>query len=393
MKKVFIASFMAIIMLMVPIASVAQTQNVEALTEIRTLNTNAPEIVITVEDKVEIDSFIKSHFNIDLQDDAYSIVNTIINPDLQLDPIALADAIIEYGYTPIPEERLTIDMTRSELDQLLEEYWGFVDGAFVTNIFGDLINKIIDIIRGRLGWTYTLFTDGVYLFQEGVRLVTDFIELPIAVIVAFIAVVNQILTIPDLVSNLVSLLLSLEFSQFMDTLLAFIDEMGGNFAELIDSARQLFSDFASLATYLGEIQSFITWLTDEPWKGAILVTGLVKKNLMPLSGATITCRGQTATTDSNGEFSFYVDVVPSDDSLPPNQYYGMHNCAITVSHNGEVLKETRALLSYVFSSGEISWNFNIWKSRSRIIDFIFERLQALFSNFFIKNNLNPFFCN
>jgi len=364
MKKIFVAFFMAFIMLMIPVTSVAQTQHIENISKLSALNDDLPKIFITAEERDELNQYIENNFNDDLKDDALGVVNSIINDDLEVDTIALAEALDHYGYHPIPQDKLTVDITESELKQLLEEYWGVVDGVFTRNLFGNLINKIIDLIRGRLGWMYQLFTDGVYLFREGVRLVIDYIQLPIVVIVAFISIINQILAIPQLLSNLVKLLFSLKFSDFINTVLDFVHEFGQDLSDMINAVKQLLNDFVSIKEYLGEIQAFIVWLAGEPWKQPILVTGAVKKNMLPLAGATIICRGQTTKTDSNGEFSFYVNSTPDDDSVPPGQWYGMHNCAITVSENGEILKESPKLLSYAFSGGEINWVFRIWKSRS-----------------------------
>jgi len=364
MKKIFIACFMAFIMLMLPITSVAQSQNVENNSKIFFVDDEPPKIFMTSEEFNELNQYIEENFNGDLRTRAVDIVNGIINEDLEVDTIVLADALELFGYQPIPQEKLTLDMTRSELDQLLDQYWGVENGVFTTNVFGDLINKIIDLIKGRLGWMYQLFSEGIYLFTEGVRLLIDFIQLPIAIIVAFISIVNQILAIPQLLSTLFKLLFTLQFKEFINTILDFIQEFGQDLADMINAIKQLLNDIQSLVEYLDELQVFIAWLSSEPWKAPILVTGVVKKNMLPLADATITCRGQTTITDSNGEFSFYVNSTPADDSIPPGQWYGMHNCAITVSVNGEVVKESPKLLSYVFSGGEMSWVFLIWKSRS-----------------------------
>lgn len=382
---------MVFIMLMLPVASVAQTQNIKNIHKISADN-DLPKIYITAKEREELNQYIENNFDDELKNKAIDIVNEIISKDLEVNLVALADALELYGYQPIPQEKLTFDITRDELDQLLGEYWGVVDGVFTKNLFGDLINKIIDLIRDRLGWMYQLFTDGISLFKEGVLLIIDFIQLPIAVIVAFIAVVNQILAVPQLLANLIKLLFSLKFSEFINTILDFLHEFGQDLASMIEAVKQLLSGLIELVDYLSEIQAFITWLADEPWKDPILVTGTVKKNMIPLANATITCRGQTTSTDGNGRFSFYVDSTPANDSIPPGQWYGMHNCVITVSKNGEVLKESPKLLSYAFSGGKINWVFLVWKSRSNNhvfhskIEQILEKIQVFISS--LQNTLN-----
>lgn len=375
-----------------PIASVAQTQNIKNITN-NPIDDDLPKIFITAKEREELNQYIENNFDDDLKNEAINIVNGIISEDLEVDLVALGNALEKYGYQSIPQEKLTFDITRNELDQLLEEYWGIVDGVFTRNLFGDLINKIIELIKDRLGWMYQLFTDGISLFKEGVLLIINFIQLPIPVIVAFIAIVNQILSAPQLLANLIKLLFSLKFSEFINTLLDFLQEFGKDLADMIEAVKQLLNGVAEIVDYLSEIQDFIIWLAGEPWKEPILVTGIVKKNMIPLADATVTCRGQTTVTNSNGEFSFYVNSTPADDSIPPGQWYGMHNCAITISKNGEVLKESPKLLSYAFSQGKINWVFLVWKSRSNNymshhskIEQIQERIQVFMSSLWYSLN-------
>ncbi len=76
--------------------------------------------------------------------------------------------------------------------------------------------------------------------------------------------------------------------------------------------------------------------------------------------------------------------LPDEDSFPEFEYYGMHNCQITVSKDGEVLKQTPTILSYAFSGGEINWPFIIPKAKNIDISFrtiLIERLNSMMERF------------
>jgi len=389
MKKIFIAIFLAIIMLMLPVTAVAQTTNLKTISKISIFNEEPPKIFITPEERIELDNYIEQNFDGDLKNDAINIVNGIISPNYEVNTVALAEAISLYFYNPIPEEKLTSDITREELDLLLEEYWGIKDGVFTTNLFGGLISKIVDLIKDRLGWVYELFSQGASLFVDGIHVLLDLFDRSIIVVVAIVAVVNQILAAPQLLSELLNFLFTLEFQEFLNTTISFIQEFGSDLTDMIESIKSFINN-QGLVNYLGEIQTFIDWLGSEPWKAPIHVTGEVLQNFVALSGATIICRGTTSTTNSNGEFDFWVDSTPADDSIPPGQWYGMHNCAITVSKDGKELKRSPDLLSYVFAGGEIQWSFFVWKSRSieskqgynPLISSIIQKIQLFISDLY-----------
>jgi len=387
MKRVLIAIFLAAVLFMVPISSVAQTANIETKSQISNLDGNLPTIFMTSEERVQLNQYIEENFDDDSRPDAINLVNEIVGSyneeysGYEIDTLALADAINIFGYKPIPEDELNLVTNEDQLRDLIEEYWYVSNDGVIDNALGGLANKIVELIKGRLGWVYQLFSQGIYLFTEGVRLIIDFIQLPIALAVALVAVVNQLIAVPILISDLLALFFSLEFQQFLETLLTFTQDFSEDFSEMITTIRQLVQDFIALYNYLGDILDFIGWLGEEHWNDPIMVTGIVNKNLGPLAGATVTCRGETSTTNSNGEFSFNVNSDPAEDTIPSNQWYGMHNCQITITEDGELLKETPKLLSYVFAGGQINWNFYIIKGRSRQI---LQNLPQLFSNLLLK---------
>ena len=164
----------------------------------------------------------------------------------------------------------------------------------------------------------------------------------------------------------------------------------------------LLEEFVKIVDYLKDIAGYFLWIKSEPWTHQILITGFVRKNLLfPIKGATVTCRGQTTKTNEKGEYSFYIDPMPDNTSIPPNVYYGLHNCKITIEKDGEILKESNTLLSYVFTLGYLyfpclvfggrskseSYNYNIMERFSNM----FARIQILAEFFFEKiSGYSPF---
>jgi len=262
-----------------------------------------------------------------------------------------------------------------------------------------LIQKIIEMIKGRLGWIYEFFSRGVTLFIDGATLLVDFmkqqINVAVAVTATFVLIINQFLTAPEKVRELIDHLFSREFQDFMDTIIDVKDEFVGHCKDLLNGVKTFIENFELINKYIyGEngVYDFLEWIDSDPWMNPIQVTGVVKRNGRALSGATVTCRGVSVQTNSNGRFDFSVPSTPGDDSFPPGEWYGMHNCQMKVSYEGEVLKETMPLLSYSFSDGTIEWTFLTIKPRSRdireifsgIIDNILLRIQYFFS-FYFKN--------
>lgn len=404
MKKIIIAIFCAALMLVLPITSTALNTSVKS-TLISANNDEMPTIFITMEQKAELDNFVNSIADNTAKQEAKSLVNTIAileKDHYKIDMEALANALSRIGFRPIPEEKLNPDniLTIDEqyLNQLLDEYWGLNNWKFKNNPIGDLIQKIIGMIKDRLGWVYKFFSDGISLFIDGVTLLADFVKQQVNVAVAvsatFVLIINELLAAPEKIKDLIGLLFDRDFQGFMDKALEIKDEFVGNCKDFIDGIRQFITNFASLNAYVDEVYAFLNWIDSNPWMEPIQITGVVKRNGIPLPGATVTCRGVSVTTDSNGRFDFSVSSTPGENSLPPGEWYGMHNCQIKVTENGELLKETPNLLSYSFSDGKIQWTFLTIKSRSKeikesiskIIDDILLRIQTMFST--LKNFYN-----
>jgi len=397
MKKILIIIFLATIMLIAPMTTAIKT------TDPSTYEGETPEFEISQEDLNKIYLFIETYFEEEADKNlAYDIVNDIIGEDLKFDLLAFADAVQEYGFQEIPEEEInaTYDIAVQQglqaavdyLNSLVNQYWNIINGELSKDLFGQLIDKIMDLVIDRLGWTYEFFNESASLFVEGVNLVVNYIKPALVVIaVSVVKVINDILAIPKLFSDLIKQLFNLEFQAFIDEIIEFTENTAQDFAALIQDVNNLVNN-QTISNYLYDLEGFFTWLDGKPWEEGIEVTGVVKKNFAVLSGATVTCRGQTTTTDENGRYSFTVDVIPDNDSFPPNVYYGMHNCQITVSNNGEVLKISPAKLSYVFSGGKIDWAFAAFSSKPKDTGFksplisrlynILEWVYSLFPQFF-----------
>jgi len=413
MKKVIIACFLAILMLMVPVTSVSQTVNTSNITKPSDFDNEIPQIFITDADLKEINDFIET-FGGDDKVEAYGIRDDIIGDDLKVDIVNLAVDFLEYNFQPINDTDLDdiIELAiyntsgaSNELKKLLEENWNIVNGEFIENLFGKLIDKIIETIKDRLGWCYKFFSDSVNLFINGTELVIGYIQPAVVVIsVSVVKVINDIISAPrDFADALKELFRDGDGTVFVGTIISVIDEFNEDFIDLIESIKKFIKN-QNLIDYLNEVQAFAIWLQGDPWKDPVKVTGFVKiVSLTPIEEVTITCRGQSITAKNNEWFSFYVN--PSDtsaDSFPANKWYGMHNCNITVSKDDKVLKQTPDILSYAFSGGKIEWPpFVIVKSRVKYTSFrelmlerfsnILSIIQALFPNLFRNmNRLNMF---
>jgi len=395
MKKVFIACFLALIMLMIPVTTAVRTAEISNNINVSSVDVDLPQFYVTEGEYAGINSYIELNFAGEEKEDAYGIRDSIISPDdLEVNIIGLADAFISYsGIEPIPEDELDINKIDSieELNQLIEEYWGVVDGELLEGFFKELLDRIIELVKDRLGWIYE-FVERIYdLFENSVSLVYDFIQPAIvAVAVIVVSVVNQILSVPELFKELITDLFNLDFEDFVGTLITFVEDFGTNVSALVQMVIDIVNN-QQLKDYLTLFQEYIDWLTSKPWEASIQVTGQVRYNLGYLAGGTVTCRGQSSTTDSDGRYKFSVDSTPAEDSFPANESYGMHKCVITVSKDGKVLKETPGILSYCFSGGKIGWPFVIIKGKSKDtslrtillekLNNILERIHMLLPNF------------
>jgi hypothetical protein len=394
MKKIVIAIFFAILMLLVPISSVASAPDVTKLKNVYNAPLSTPEIYITQSQLNLINKFIDENFEGEDKTRAEDIRDFIIETNtLKVDITNLAGALVEHGYQPIPQSELDLVETKAQLQELIELFW-------VLDLFGSLVFLITSTVANRLGWLYTMINDGYDLFSDGVQLAIRILDQSLELVLDFVNAVNLILTIPQVFSDMMDKLFSEEFDEFLAIVGDFINNFVNDFSALIFSLIDVFLFIPEIWGYLkNDIAPFIGWILGAHWKDDIQVQGLILKNFLPLRNANITCRGESTMTDSRGVFSLKVNVNPSDDSFPPNEYFGLHNCKITVEKDGTVIKETSDILSYVFSGGGITWPILIRTPRlktvglgnlivERIYSFLY-RLYLLMPNFFkIKDRID-----
>lgn len=415
MKKVVVAIFLAIMMLLVPVSTVGRTVNNHSGKNILSVNNDPPIIYITEEEYGILNLYIDDNF----QDDDHALAKTILGEITSydseyekyiIDVNELADALDIYSYNqPIPDEYLTEEYieNKQQLIDLINDYW-----LSSPSPIGDFIKKIIEILQLRLGWMYELVYRGGVLFVDGVNLAIDFITQIQSInwAITFAILFNLIVSIPlTYFSDALRTLFNDGFDEFKQIISdfagAFTDELD-NFVSAVQAILDIFEDlFDDIKEYIADIADFIDWIRGDnpyekpPWEKAITVSGNVKTVLTsePYSDLDVTCRGVTVVTDGQGGFEFEVE--PSGnaaDSKPENSWYGLHNCNIVISKDGVVKRQTPVLLSYVFSDGEITWQFFVAKSRSRFTElqtiflerfsFLFERIYSLYPLLFQRVN-------
>jgi len=325
MKKILIAIFLATMLLMVPVSTVGKTVNNSSAKNYLNNGEESPQIFITPGELLILNQFIDQNFEGELKTQAQTILNDMLSYNSEhnlyiIDVDELADALESHGYRQsIPENLLNIQniQTKAELLDLIDEYWGASDSPFKG-----LIEKIIDIIKPRLGWMFDLVFYGGTLFVNGLNLVIDFIGLiqNLEIAIIFTAMFNLIVSVPlYFFAETIRTLFNLDIEGFFEI----IDEFTGVFttqlSDLVDLIEAVLEPLGSLfddiKDYVAQISDFVDWLTDpiKPWQHEITVSGVAKTFLgVPYTGAEVTCRGETVVTDSQGRFEFTVQ--PSDDA-------------------------------------------------------------------------------
>lgn len=384
MKKIFATIFLVVLMLLLPINTATISNNIYDLQINSTNSADSPELFITKEQYTSLDAFIENNFEGELKQEAKNIVNNVTTYDTEEKHYKvimnnLMDAVEEHGYYKIISESEFADVdTKPELRQLLNEKWNFS-----ARPLGNLINRIIDLIKNRLGWLYEIFYQGGSLFVEGVDLAKDFIDSfqDVNIAILFASAVNLVVYIPIYYFlESVKDLFNLDFEGFLQKMQDFTGAFTSDLytiSETLEDILSLFGDlFESFRNYVSDISDFLGWIdTDNPWEDQITIKGKAINLLgQPIANATVSCRGIEATTSSTGYYEFKVNSTSnSNDSFPSNSLYGFHNCTITISKDGKTLKQTPTKLSYVVSGGQIYWPFMI----TRLSEIILELLELL----------------
>lgn len=378
MKKVVIASFFAILMLMVPFTSATQTIK-NSNDKVTSDNNGEIQFYITEKDYKEITNYIEYYIPDDRKAEAYEILDDITTPHeiygYHVDMTILGEKWVEYGFHSIDPDLIANADTLEILEALLRAEWVF-------DILGEFVNFITSItpIRNRLGWFHRVLNDMYTFCKEGAYIVIDISVNTLQQLQALADVVNFIISVPETLYLAMDDLIKGDGAAFKDKISNLLYEFAQVTIGIIPYAIGLLSAFERIANFLGVLFDFIVdMLTETPWNNKILVQGSVFKNFP--EDVTITCRGQS-TSVSQGTFYFSIDVNPDETSIPANEYYGIHDCQITVEQDGEILKQSSKILSYVFSDGSISWIFIIIKGRSRSAGFntlIMEKIYSFFA--------------
>jgi len=402
MRKIFLSIFVAILMLMMPIVSSTNHLNNNEK-NINESNVKNPIFKINQTQNILLDNFIAIKFDGEEEVQANTIKNNIINSNLEINMIELALAANVYNPQPIDMNKL-IDLDTfkinvgswDELNQLIEDNWKVENNQIINELFGDLIDYIVGLIKGRLGWVYILFKDGIKLVEDGIDLFIEIIQpMILQIAVYLVAVVNLIIAIPQLFKDMITELFSGDYEEFIDTIIDYKDETAQTITEIINFVNDIINN-QKISNYLYNVTDFISWFDSNPWEDPIHISGQVIQNFGFLSGATVSCKNSEDITDENGEFSFTVQYQPSSDSIPANKSYGLHKCIISVSKDGETLKQSKDLLSYAFSGGYITWTFIVIKGKNKILSLknliqriftnIFELIQTIFQKIKLFNN-------
>ena len=323
-----LALFMTILFLCLPITQAVSCDevnkmynNVSAVSSFR--------VKLSEEQLLSFNDFIDNIPSVEDQSIAKSIADQILSDDKDIDIDRFGEILREYGFENVSSYQET------------------------TDIVDDVLNFIMGLIVERLGWVYDLLERTTNVLSDAQRLWEDK-SLPKEIITEIGLLIENLKEL----QNLATLLTEGKYGQFLRAWsLGIIIE---DIQEIIQSITTIASDFSiligDLSRFVRDTNNFMNWLSGNPWEQPIHVYGKVLESTKGLSNVTIRCRGMTSTTDAEGNFSFFVNSTPDDHSIPPDVYYGIHQCIITAENNG-TLKETPAEFSYVFSDGGIYWLF------------------------------------
>lgn len=363
-KKIFISFFVIILFLCMPIT---QTISYDEVNKINGNNYTVSTFKVELTEKQvqSLNDFIEKLPSVEDKNVAKNIVNQVLSDNKELDVVRFGELLRKNGYENISHYQET------------------------TNIVDDLLNFIMQLIIERLGWVYHLIQKTSDVLSDTEQLWNDR-SLPKEIINELKLVTEKFREL----QNLTTFLIQGKFWQFLKAWSPGI--IIQDITVLIQSIEQLSNDFGILtgdiARFISDTKNFINWFAENPWEQPIHIYGRVMKLTTGLSNVTIRCRGIENVTDEEGYFSFFVNSTPNDRSIPPDVYYGIHQCIITAESNG-IIKETSAELSYVFSDGGIYWLFfmnkdSINKEQTKLLD---SKPRDLFGSWiYSKNNNNRF---
>lgn len=333
MRKIIIAGFLALLLLLVPISTSVNANNLRTCDG--GLGKERALLLISKEDISELKSYVDSIEDNENKNNAENVLNYVISKDGEVNLEALGDVMDTYDYD------------------------GILDVSGFTPV-QQLIDNIIGIIQGHLGWVYECFIYARTIVQNGVRLLND-AKIPSQII-------NDIKLIIEDLSFIVDLTIMLIGTEWWDFLSKWELRIGiiQNIIKVVEQIQSVVADIGiiiqDLISFVNSVTNFVKWIGNEPWTGAIHVYGQVLEGLNGCANVKVTCRNTTFQTDAEGNFDFYVSPTNTDDdSIPPNSWYGMHNCIIVAEKDNKT-KQSPDLASYVFSGGEMYWLFSFKKN-------------------------------
>lgn len=348
MKKMMIASFFTALVLILPLTSISGAENI-----VKSDGEDISELKILVE-SVQINTlkdFINSIEDDDVRQEARDVLNYIITKGGEVSLQALSEMLEEYNYE------------------------GFVGNSEDITPVQQLLDMIIQMIQERLGWVMDFVNQVSTLVNDVTMLIND-ASIPGEIIAKLQSLKDKLTWLKDLAV----LLMECQFWEIIAKWVLRIQIIQG-IMDVVKEIQGLIAIIGGVVSdvtkFIGDIEDFTQWFNSEPWKADVRVYGQVLQDSAGVSDVDITCRGVTCQTDSEGNFDFLVPVNnQSNISIPPNQWYGLHSCIITVEKDGEVLFATNELLSYCFSDGQISWTFTIEDEKSK--EYCFENSNRLF---------------
>jgi hypothetical protein len=331
MKKLWISLFISIIIFLTPISSSIETEFFKN-EDISYKYQNLFKIQLNNESINQIYQIVSEIDNIIMRNKALSIISQILNQNGEL--------IVNKFFNIICDESI-ID---------------FYKKTDASDVLDDLYDFIFNLIVERLGWLNDFYDKTSDIIYDAKELWND------RTIPAEIKnELNNIIDKLNELEDLLTLLAEGKYFRFLREWSPFL--IINDITSIVESITVISNDlgilFGDIRNFVYDVMDFITWFNSEPWKNEILIYGRVMENVFNgAENVTISCRDSTTQTDSNGNFSMYISPSPSDISLPPNEYYGIHKCVITAEKNG-IIKESIDELSYVFSGGNIFWVFMI----------------------------------
>jgi len=289
------------------------------------------KIILTEDQQAVIDEFIDAIPSNDDRSKAKEITGRLFEHSSEIDINIFGDLLKEFCLEDVMDHRET------------------------TEIIDDLLYLVLDLILERLGWVNDLFEKTSDVLYSAQMLWNDR-SLPGEILSEISNVIEKFKEL----RNFSLLLIQGKYLQFLKTWS--VGVIINDILQIIESIEMIADDIGRLtgdiSLFVSDTIDLIEWLNSKPWEYQIKIYGKVMESSKGAPNVTVHCRGVISTTDEEGNFSFFVNSTPDNQSIPPDVYYGIHQCVITVE--GESLeKETPEEFSYVFSNGSIYWLFLI----------------------------------